>query len=205
MTKGLRKDFVEDVVFTFDKNQKIDCIAFGLDRKAKQDIMKRGAWTPIARQTIMQFLENYKTAYALKRLDYLKTIFDDDAVIIVGHVAERLVANRLSKDMPVTFHTQRHIRRVQYSKDQYMKNLEACFSSNEFVNIRFANNDVRKAKNGEEYGIQIKQDYYSTNYGDQGYLYLQVDLEDPQKPIIKVRTWQPEPDPEIGLFGIGNW
>lgn len=203
--RGLRKDFVEDVVFTFDKDRKIDCIAFGLDHKAKQDIMKRGAWTPVARQTIMQFLENYKTAYALKRLDYLKTIFDDDAVIIVGHVAERIVADSHGKDMPTAIRTQKHISRVQYSKDQYLKNLEACFRSNEFVNIRFANNDVRKAKNGEEYGIQIKQEYYSTNYGDQGYLYLQVDLEDPQKPIIKVRTWQPEPDPEIGLFGLGNW
>ena len=202
---GLRKDFVEDIVFTFNKDEKIDCIAFGLDRKAKQDVMKRGAWTPLARQTIMQFLENYKTAYALKRIDYLRTIFDDDAVIIVGHVAERMVANSRGKDMPTSIHTQKYIKRTQYSKEQYMKNLEACFKSNEFVNIRFANNDVRKAKNGEEYGIQIKQDYYSTNYGDQGYLYLQVDLDDPQKPIIKVRTWQPEPDPEIGLFGLGNW
>ena len=94
---------------------------------------------------------------------------------------------------------------TQYSKDQYMKNLEACFHSNEFVNIRFANNDVRKAKEGEEYGIQIKQDYYSTNYGDQGYLYLQVNLDEPDRPVIKVRTWQPEPDPEVGLFGLGNW
>lgn len=202
---GLRKDFVEDIVFTFNKDEKIDCIAFGLDRKAKQDIMKRGAWTPLARQTIMQFLENYKTAYTLKRIDYLRTIFDDDAVIIVGHVAERMVANSRGKDMPTSIHTQKYIKRTQYSKEQYMKNLEACFKRNEFVNIRFANNDVRKAKNGEEYGIQIKQDYYSTNYGDQGYLYLQVDLDDPQKPIIKVRTWQPEPDPEIGLFGLGNW
>lgn len=203
--KGLRKEFVEDVVFTFDKDKKIDCVAFGLDHKAKQDIMKRGAWTPVARQTIMQFLENYKTAYALKRLDYLKTIFDDDAVIIVGHVAEKLVRDNSRKDGALSFHNQKMVKRVQYSKDQYMKNLEACFRSNEFVNIRFANNDVRKAKNGEEYGIQIKQDYYSTNYGDQGYLYLQVDLEEPDKPIIKVRTWQPEPDPEIGLFGMGNW
>lgn len=203
--KGLRKDFVEDVVFTFNKDGKIDCIAFGLDRKAKQDIMKRGAWSPLAKQTIMQFLENYKTAYALKRIDYLKTIFDDDAVIIVGHVAERMVANSRSKDMPTSIYTQKYIKRTQYSKEQYMKNLETCFRSNEFVNIRFANNDVRKAKDGEEYGIQIKQDYYSTNYGDQGYLYLQVDLDDPQKPIIKVRTWQPEPDPEIGLFGLGDW
>lgn len=203
--RGLRKDFVEDVVFTFDKDKKIDCIAFGLDRKAKQDIMKRGAWTPVARQTIMQFLENYKTAYALKRLDYLKTIFDDDAVIIVGHVAERVATGRHSDDASTTLRSRKSISRIQYTKDQYMKNLEACFRSNEFVNIRFANNDVRKAKDGEEYGIQIKQDYYSTNYGDQGYLYLQVDLDDPQKPIIKVRTWQPEPDPEIGLFGLGNW
>lgn len=203
--KGLRKDFVEDVVFTFNDIGKIDCIAFGLDRKAKDDIMRRGAWTPIARQTIMQFLESYKTAYALKRLDYLKTIFDDDAVIIVGHVAERMVADGRSKDMPTAMHTQRFIKRTQYSKEQYMKNLEACFRSNEFVNIRFANNDVRKAKEGEEYGIQIKQDYYSTNYGDSGYLYLQVDLEDPKKPIIMVRTWQPEPDPVIGLFGMGDW
>ena len=202
--RGLRKEFVEDVVFTFDKDQKIDCIAFGLDRKAKEDIMKRGTWTPLARQTLMQFLENYKTAYALKRLDYLKTIFDDDAVIIVGHVAEKMVAVNKG-DMGQTMHNQKVIKRVQYSKDQYMKNLEACFRSNEFVNIRFANNDVRRAKDSEEYGIQIKQDYYSTNYGDQGYLYLQVDLEDPDQPIIKVRAWQPEPDPEIGLFGIGNW
>ena len=203
--KGLRKDFVEDVVFTFNKDGKIDCIAFGLDRKAKQDIMKRGVWTPLARQTIMQFLENYKTAYALKRMDYLKTIFDDDAVIIVGHVAERMVVDNHNKDVVMSMHTQKYIKRTQYSKKQYLKNLEACFRSNEFVNIRFANNDVRKAKNGEEYGIQIKQDYYSTNYGDQGYLYLQVDLDDPQKPIIKVRTWQTEPDPEIGLLGLGNW
>lgn len=202
---GIRKDFVEDVVFTFDKDKKIDCISFGLDRKARQDIMRRGAWTPVARQTIMQFLENYKTAYALKRLDYLKTIFDDDAVIIVGHVVKRMVSDSHSKDMSTSMHAKKYVTRTQYSKEQYLRNLEACFRSNEFVNIRFANNDVRKAKEGEEYGIQIKQDYYSTNYGDQGYLYLQVDLENAQKPIIKVRTWQPEPDPEIGLFGLGNW
>lgn len=203
--KGIRQNFVEDVVFTFDKNQKIDCIAFGLDQKAKQDIMKRGAWTIEARQTIMQFLENYKTAYALKRLDYLKTIFDDDAVIIVGHVAERTTAITKSKEGPMTFKRNKYIVRTQYSKEQYLKNLAACFRSNEFVNIRFANNDVRKAKDGEVYGIQIKQDYYSTNYGDQGYLYLQVDLSNKKRPIIYVRTWQPEPDPKIGLFGLGNW
>ena len=62
---------------------------------------------------------------------------------------------------------------------------------------------VKAGAGGELYGIQIKQDYYSTNYGDQGYLFLMVDLNDPDKPIIKVRTWQPEKDPDFGLYDIG--
>lgn len=203
--RGIRKNFVEDVVFTFNAEQRIDCLAFGLDAKAKEDIMNRGVWSVQARQTLMEFLENYKTAYALKRIDYLRSIFDDDAVIIVGHVAQRVEATQSREDGPVTFRNNKYIRRTQYSKEQYLKNLEACFRSNEFVNIRFANNDVRKAKVGEEYGIQIKQDYYSTHYGDEGYLYIQVDLNDRKEPIIKVRTWQAEPDPEIGLFGLGTF
>ena len=200
---GIRKNFVEDIVFTFNREGLIDNVAFGIDKKAKDDIMGKGVWPIGARLTIIEFLENYKTAYALKRLDYLRTIFDDDAVIIVGHVAQKLVKSRGDGGMSLKNH--KFVKRTQYSKDQYLKNLEACFRSNEFINIRFANNDVRKAKNGEEYGIQIKQDYYSTNYGDEGYLYLQVDLNDRKEPIIKVRTWQPEPDPEVGLYGIGNW
>lgn len=203
--QGLRRNFVEDVVFTFNSEGKIDCLAFGLDEKAKNDIMKRQAWPQEARLAIMEFLENYKTAYALKRIDYLRTIFDDNAVIIVGHVAQRMQKNKSISDGPIVYENNKYIKRTQLSKEQYLQKLEACFNSNEFVNIRFANNEVRKAKIGEEYGIQIKQDYYSSNYGDQGYLYLQVDLNDRKQPIIRVRTWQSEPDPEVGLFGIGHF
>ncbi len=79
-----------------------------------------------------------------------------------------------------------------------MEQLEACFKSNEFINIRFAENDIVKAgKGGEIYGIQIKQDYYSTNYGDTGYLFLMVDLNDPKQPVITVRVWMPERDPDF--------
>lgn len=171
--QGVRKNFVEDVVFTFTPEGKIDCLAFGLDHKARTDILGKGVWSIEARQKLMEFLENYKTAYALKRLDYLRTIFDDDAVIIVGHVATRL--ERKSGD-GIRYEAHRYVQRTHYSKEQYLQNLARCFKSNEFVNIRFANNDVCKARNSEEYGIQIKQDYYSTHYGDTGYLYLQVDL-----------------------------
>lgn len=202
--RGLRRNFVEDIVFTFDEAGKIDCLAFGLDGKAKEDILGKTVWPMQARQALMEFLENYKTAYALKRLDYLRDIFSDDCVIFVGHVVRRM--ERVpGTDGAVRFRNNKYVTRTRYTKEEYMRNLANCFDSNEFVNIRFANNDVRKARNGQVYGIQIKQDYYSTTYGDQGYLYLQVDIEDPKRPIIMVRTWQAEPDPEVGLFGMGHF
>ena len=200
---GVRKSFVEDLVFTFNSQGKIDNVAFGLGKSAEDDILNKGVWKESTRKVLMAFLENYKTAYALKRLDYISTIFDDDAVIIVANVARR--SNRQITDGNM-YQNDKIIRRNRYSKDQYLKNLARCFSANEFINIRFANNDVIKlGKGGETYGIQIAQDYYSSTYGDKGYLFLEVDVNNPKQPIIKVRTWQPEKDPEFGLYGAGDF
>lgn len=200
---GSRKSFVEDIVFTFDTDSKICNIAFGLGNTAVDDILHKGIWSEKARLGIMNFLENYKTAYCLKRLDYIRSIFDDEAVIIVGSVVKK--SNTSMTDTPAQY-SNTIIKRNRYTKDQYLKNLERCFNSNEFINIRFANNDVYKSgKGGELYGIQISQDYYSTNYGDKGYLFLMVDINDPENPIIKVRTWQPEKDPNFGLYSLGDF
>lgn len=198
---GVRKSFVEDLVFTFDKNRKISNVAFGLGRTAEDDILNKGVWKESARRVLMEFLENYKTAYALKRLDYINTIFDDDAVIIVANVAKRSTQGDTRG-----FQNDKIIKYNRYSKDQYLKNLKRCFAANEFINIRFANNDVVKlGKGGETYGIQIAQDYYSSSYGDKGYLFLEVDVNNPKQPVIKVRTWQPEKDPNFGLYGPGDF
>lgn len=194
------RKFVEDVVFTFDEKKKIESLAFGLGREAMEDILYHSVWEEKSRIFLMSFLENYKTAYALKRLDYIRDIFDDNAVIITGAVTQRITG-----DVEMNrYKNNRYVRYNRQTKDQYLRNLDRCFRSNEFINIRFGNNDVVKAgAGGELYGIQIKQDYYSTNYGDQGYLFLMVDLNDPEKPVIKVRTWQPEKDPDFGLYDIG--
>ena len=190
------RSFVEDVTFTFNSDCKIESIAFGLDKAARDDIFNREApgWNDSIRMVIATFLENYKTAFALKRTDYIKSIFDDDAIIIVGHVvkkAQRTVENQKYLDNEVVKHT-------RYSKEEYIKNIERCFSSNQFINIRFSDNDVKKMGVGADtYGIQIHQDYYSSSYADTGYLFLMVDLNDPDLPCIKVRTWQPRRDPNI--------
>ena len=154
----------------------------------------------------MDFLENYKTAYALKRLDYIKTIFDDDAVIITGRIVKRPMVATHTFENNYDVRGGTIIKYNRQTKDQYIRNLARTFASNEFVNIRFANNDVIKmGKGGELYAIQIAQDYYSSRYGDKGYLFLMVDINDPEHPLIKVRTWQPNKDPKFGLYGPGDF
>ena len=56
-------------------------------------------------------------------------------------------------------------------------------------------------KGSRMYGIQLSQEYYSSNYSDKGYLFLMVDLTDHTQPVIHVRTWQTEPDKEFGVIG----
>ncbi len=189
------RQFVENITFTFNADKKIDCLAFGLDEKAADDILHHVAWGEYARKILTEFLENYKTAYSLKRLDYLRQVFDDNAVIITGKVVTRPES---TDDAGRQYLNNKYVQLTRQSKEQYLRNLERCFESNEFINIRFAENDIVKAGvGGEVYGIQIKQDYYSSNYGDTGYLFLMVDLNDPKQPIIKVRVWQPERDPDF--------
>lgn len=96
------------------------------------------------------------------------------------------------------------MRYTREGKNEYIARMARSFASKEFINIRFSDNSVKKLGKGmESYAIQIKQDYYSSNYGDTGYLFLYVDINDPENPIIKVRTWQPKPDPKFKLIDAG--
>ena len=216
--KNNKRKFVEDVTFTFDENKKIECVAFGLGSQAKTDIFNKGvgAWSDYAKMVIATFLENYKTAFALKRLDYLESVFDDNATIITGHIIKKAPKVALEGESYIA-NNNKLIKYTRQTKSEYMRKLKMCFQSNQFINIRFADNDVVKmGAGGETYGIQIKQDYYSTNYGDHGYLFLMVDFNDPENPSIKVRTWQPDRNPNInsnlprsnrdwGIIGPGNF
>lgn len=213
--KNNNRKFVEDVTFTFGTDKKIESLAFGLGSVARSDIFDKavGKWPEQSKMVLASFLENYKTAYALKRLDYIESIFSEDAYIVTGHVLKKPQQKiegqpTLSKD---------EVRYTRYTKREFIRKLERSFKSNQFINIRFSNNDVEKANvGGEVYGIQIKQDYYSSSYGDTGYLFLVVDINNPDKPIISIRTWQPErnpninsilskDDPSYGIFSIENF
>ena len=196
---GNRK-FSEDVVFTFNKEGLIDNISFGLGKIAQDNLLGNvgSSFTPEKSAIIANFLECFKTAYALKRIDYIEQLFDDDAIIITGKVLNKLNRNQGDGSL---YQNNQYVELTKQDKATYIKNLKRSFASKEFINIKFANNRIRHTKVDGIYAIQIKQDYFSSNYGDTGYLFLLVDIRNPKEPIIHIRAWQEKPDPEWGIIG----
>lgn len=205
---GTKTTFVEDVAFTFNNRGKVDNIAFGLGKNTESDILtKKVMWKEETREQLMEFLESYKTAYCLKRLDYIKDIFSDDAIIIVGNVARQYTTQK-TVEGKMSIKGKNIITTNRYTKDKYIQNLAICFRNNEFINIRFTHSDIQKLdKNADQeiICVQLAQDYNSSTYADQGYLFLMIDMTDKDNPFIKVRTWQPEPDPKFGYYNAGDF
>lgn len=179
------KNQLENVVFTFNNTGKIDGVQFALEERAARNIMGNTDIDESARLTLVNFMENYKTAFSLQRWDYIESIFSDDAVIITGRV--------LQKSETVGDNRQTALDNVVYtrqSKKEYIDRLKR--TKKEWINIKFGNTNVEKSMQESQYGICLLQDYYSSNYGDHGYLFLLIDATDKDHPLIRIRTWQPE-------------
>lgn len=191
------KQFVENVTFRFNKNGKIESLAFTLSKVAMDDIIGNEKWERSSRLTLMSFLEDYQTAYALGDIDYLESIFSEKALIIVGNKVERTV---LSDGIVI----RGNVKYDTISKKNYIERMRTHFNTKEYINLNFTDTEFQRASNGEEfYGIRVRQEYFSSNYGDVGYLFLLVDLRK-ELPVIHVRAWQNDKLPLDALFGMSD-
>lgn len=206
--KDNHKTFVEDVVFEFNNDKKIQNLRYMLERSTIDSISKRDDWSDAAKLALVDFLEKYKSSYALRDTSYLQRVFDDNALIIVGKV------NKTGKDhSKINFGRGEYVEYRQHTKKSFLTNLDRIFRERTFVNLALSDLYIMRDKkfdNPNMYGLRLKQDYSnSSGYGDQGYLFLLMDLTDYETPIIYVRTWQEKPDykklPGNGLFGPSSF
>ena len=141
------------------------------------------------RQMILDYTEQFRTAYNTKDIGFLNQIFSEDALIITGKVIK--VAPTKENNFQST--------KIKYSKQDkqtYLKNLKAVFAANKRINVRFDDIKVeRHAIEEDFYGVTLHQGYSSDRYSDEGYLFLLWDFRDPDNPMIHVRTWQPDTNP----------
>lgn len=195
--------FNEKLSFYIDSNSKqITHVAMGLGREAMNDVVLGHLdWSEKSRTRIVGFLEDYRTAYATKNLEYLDKVLDDNAVIVLGKRLQ--VAPQLNKEGYMNNH---RVQFTQLTKREFLRNLRRQFQSKDYINLHFSQNRIYQLQKGvERYGIEIKQDYYSSNYGDTGYLTLIFDLTNPDQPVIHVRTWQEQPDPNFGVVSPADF
>ena len=192
------KQFIENVTFRFNADNLVESLAFTLSDVAEGDILHKGEWNRDSRLTLMTFLEDYQTAYALGRDKYLESIFSDNALIIVGNKLE-------SKVLDDGVRLMEHVRYDTLSKKQYIDRLRRHFTTKEYINLNFTETDFQRASNNKEmYGIRVRQEYFSSNYGDVGYLFLLVDLRG-ELPVIHVRAWQNDKLPIESLIELNDF
>ena len=143
------------------------------------------------RQIIVDFVENFRTAYNRKDINLLNSIYGDNALIITG----RVVKEKQGTDRTRMTLNGGRVVYIKQSKQEYLTKLAGVFKRNRFVNVRFEDIEVvQHPKFDDIYGVTLKQFWHTASYSDEGYLFLMVDFRDEHTPVIQVRTWQPYKD-----------
>ena len=137
------------------------------------------------RHTILNYCEHFRTAYTTKDIDFLRQVFSDKALIIVGNVVKPIANDgKCQAENWVTF--------AIHSKRDYLNRLAKVFAANQKIDVRFSGFRIMRHPTMDGiYGVTLRQQYKSNRYSDDGYLFLLWDFRDKSMPLIHVRTWQP--------------
>lgn len=137
------------------------------------------------RHTILNYCEHFRTAYTTKDIDFLRQVFSDKALIIVGNVVKPIANDgKCQAENRVTF--------AIHSKRDYLNRLAKVFAANQKIDVRFSGFRIMRHPTMDGiYGVTLRQQYKSDRYSDDGYLFLLWDFRDKSMPLIHVRTWQP--------------
>ena len=199
----------KEAVLNFDRSGDISEVYFSIENNTYKQIMEKGIQlNDIERRLqILDYVERFRTSYNKKDLKFLNQVFSDDALIITGKV----VNSRKSTD-GISFSPAR-VDYTKQTKQQYLKKLEGIFKNVRYININFHDVIVKRhVSNPDIYGVRVVQSWNTSNYSDEGYVFMLWDFSNPEEPQIHVRTWQPmyldkekkQPLPEEEIFDINS-
>lgn len=159
-----------------------------------------------SRQMILNYVEHLRASYTSKDIDFLKQLFSEHALIVVGTVI------RTTPQKETRYLAPAQIVYNVKSKQTYLERLKQVFKANKNIQVTFSDFRImRHPTIPGLYGVSLRQGYTSDLYADDGYLFLLWDFRDETAPRIHVRTWQPSmldeqtPLPEESIFQISNF
>lgn len=205
----------QEAVVEFTPSGTISDFRFALDAQLGES-MERGGNGVVEterRMKILTYCERFRTAYNTKDIDFLNQIFSDDALIITGSVT-KTAPNEMG-------YGGEKIMYKKQTKQQYLTNLKRAFLRNKWIDVKFSqigengetggpSGITRSTENPNMYGVRLRQEWRSSNYNDEGYIFLLWDFTNENAPVIHVRTWQPEwvggqKLPEDDIFSLSDF
>ncbi len=180
------EDEYQEAVISFDKQGNVESFYLSISMNLYMNVVKSNLeLTDLRRrQMILDYVEQFRTAYNQKDIDFLNMVFSDDALIITGKV--------IMQKHPEGYMSQK-IQYNKQSKQQYLTNLRRVFNTAQYIRVGFDDIEVmRHPTNPNFYGVTLHQGYTSNTYHDDGYLFLLWDFRNENAPEIHVRTWQPD-------------
>jgi len=198
------EDEYQEAVISFDKQGNIESFYLSISMNLYMNVIKSNLeLTDLRRrQLILDYVEQFRTAYNQKDINFLNQVFSEDALIITGKVITTKHAEGF---------TSQKIQYNKQSKEQYIKNLRGVFQRNSYIKVTFDDIEVmRHPVNANYYGVTLLQGWTSGKYHDDGYLFLLWDFTNESAPQIHVRTWQPDkiggkPLPKDEVFTLDDF
>lgn len=173
-----------ELTISYNRDGAITGVRMALDNNQYRSVMQQGSAVTDTRRRleILKFVEDFRCYYNEKNLAALEKVYADDALIITGSVLK-------NKETGLGAPT---VKYRKQDKAQYMQSLRGIFARNKYIDIKFDKiSVVRHGVKPDFYGVTLHQDWNTSTYSDEGWLFLLWDFRDEQNPVIHVRTWQP--------------
>lgn len=183
----------QELTINFDTEGTISNVAIAIEMNRYEELMaqKQSDLDYARRQIIVDFIENFRTAYNRKDNAMINSVFSDKALIITGRVVKEKPNSDLTR---LTLNNNRVVY-IKQTKQEYLTKLAQVFKTVKFINVKFSDIEiVEHPKFDSIYGVTLKQSWRTDRYHDEGYLFLMIDFRDSDNPLIQVRTWQPYKD-----------
>lgn len=140
----------------------------------------------VSRHKILSYCEHLRTSYTTRDIDFIRQVFSDNALIIVGHVV------RTGDNSESAMSGNPKVKYSVRSKREYIDKLTGIFNAGKEIEVDFSDFKIMRHPTVKGiYGVTLRQKYSCGSYNDDGYLFLLWDFRDKSMPLIHVRTWQP--------------
>jgi hypothetical protein len=204
--KTLNKQTTEYIVLDTDSTGRFNDLTTALNHHTYRQFVEGDNFIDdfLQRQTIIKFIEKYRTAYMSRDIKMIDQMFADNALIIVGRILEE---KPNIPDMPryQKFGNQPDIEYLTMTKKEYLKRQENVFRGQSDILVEFTSFRIMKKQGAEHvYGVEMRQNYFSTTYSDEGHLFLLIDFNH-KDPLIYVRAWQPQEWTPEQLVNAANY